>query len=216
MGRGLRIMESSICVAVMTGLHARLHARMIRFCAIGSSSGGASTPKSPRATISPAEAATISFDTAQCLRLFYLGDDRRVAALLAKPGTQILHIGGTADKGERKVVNLLPQGKGGIGLVLVGDGGHLEAGMGQADPLAREEQAAGHHPRQGSALNAFEDLQLKQTVIEQYAIAGLKIADHLRVGHRDSVRVGGGGLVDQGDGCPRGEGHTLRRQGADA
>ena len=59
-GRGLRIMESSICVAVMTGLPAMLVRRIIFFCSMGTSQAGISTPRSPRATISPSLAAIIS------------------------------------------------------------------------------------------------------------------------------------------------------------
>ncbi|OPZ84652.1 MAG: hypothetical protein BWY76_01755 [bacterium ADurb.Bin429] len=52
-GRGLRIIESSICVAVMTGLPAWLAALIICFCSSGMRSSDTSTPKSPRATITP-------------------------------------------------------------------------------------------------------------------------------------------------------------------
>jgi hypothetical protein len=46
-------MESSICVAVITGLPARLHAWMIFFCASGMRSVASCTPRSPRATMIP-------------------------------------------------------------------------------------------------------------------------------------------------------------------
>ena len=52
-GRGLRIIESSICVAVMTGFRCSWHAAMMRFCASGISSTGRRTPRSPRATMMP-------------------------------------------------------------------------------------------------------------------------------------------------------------------
>src|SRR5690625_5405818 len=54
-GRGLRCMESSICVAVITGLPTLLHSRINAFCTSGTSSGGISTPKSPRATMDPSD-----------------------------------------------------------------------------------------------------------------------------------------------------------------
>ena len=59
-GRGLRIMESSICVAVMTGLQAALHLRMISFWMVGHTSGATSTPRSPRATMMPSDSFRIS------------------------------------------------------------------------------------------------------------------------------------------------------------
>jgi hypothetical protein len=55
-GRGLLIIDSSICVAVMTGRPSRLASEMMRFCASGTSSNGSSTPRSPRATITASDA----------------------------------------------------------------------------------------------------------------------------------------------------------------
>ena len=59
-GRGLRIMESSICVAVMTGLYALLHFWMISFWMVGQTSGATSTPRSPRATMMPSASFRMS------------------------------------------------------------------------------------------------------------------------------------------------------------
>ena len=58
-GRGFKIMESSICVAVITGLPAFLQHRIIAFCARGIFSVGSWTPKSPRAIIIPSASFTI-------------------------------------------------------------------------------------------------------------------------------------------------------------
>ncbi|CEX42449.1 Uncharacterised protein [Streptococcus pneumoniae] len=58
-GRGLRCIESNICVAVITGLPNTLHFLIRRFCTNGTSSGGISTPMSPRATIKPSETSKI-------------------------------------------------------------------------------------------------------------------------------------------------------------
>ncbi len=52
-GPGLLIMLSSICVAVMTGIPKRFAVLIRRFWTRGTSSAGISTPKSPRATITP-------------------------------------------------------------------------------------------------------------------------------------------------------------------
>ena len=59
-GRGLRIMESSICVAVITGLQAWLHLEIMIFWMWGTSSAGISTPISPLATIIPSLASIIA------------------------------------------------------------------------------------------------------------------------------------------------------------
>ena len=52
-GRGLLIIDSNICVAVITIFARRFAAVMIFFWAIGTTSGDISIPKSPRATITP-------------------------------------------------------------------------------------------------------------------------------------------------------------------
>merc|ERR1719221_1129144 len=52
-GRGLTIIDSSICVAVMTGLPEMLASRIIIFWARKTFSGGISMPRSPRATMMP-------------------------------------------------------------------------------------------------------------------------------------------------------------------
>ena len=59
-GRGEEIIDSSICVATMTGLACRRATSMTCFCRNGTSSSGHSTPRSPRATMKPSKASTIS------------------------------------------------------------------------------------------------------------------------------------------------------------
>lgn len=54
-GRGFWIIDSSICVAVITGRPKRLARPMMRFCCSGTCSKGSSTPRSPRATITASE-----------------------------------------------------------------------------------------------------------------------------------------------------------------
>merc|ERR1719353_2406670 len=48
-GRGLVVIDSSICVAQMIGLPARLHLAIIIFCAMNTFCAGISMPRSPRA-----------------------------------------------------------------------------------------------------------------------------------------------------------------------
>src|SRR6476661_5353171 len=59
-GRGFSIIDSSICVAVITGLRQSAARRITCFCMIGTFSGGISTPRSPRATITPSATSSIS------------------------------------------------------------------------------------------------------------------------------------------------------------
>ncbi len=57
-GSGWRIIDSSICVAVITVLPASRPARITCFCTSGTSAAPISTPRSPRATISTSLAST--------------------------------------------------------------------------------------------------------------------------------------------------------------
>ena len=59
-GRELAVIDSSICVAVMAKRPISLALARICFCAIGTASGGSSTPRSPRATITPSLTRRIS------------------------------------------------------------------------------------------------------------------------------------------------------------
>ena len=55
-GREFSIMESSICVATITGLAFSRAIWITRFCTAGTCSSGISTPRSPRATITASNA----------------------------------------------------------------------------------------------------------------------------------------------------------------
>ncbi len=57
-GRGFSIMLSSIWVAVMTTLPRPLAFLMMTFCRVGTDSVETSTPRSPRATITPSVASS--------------------------------------------------------------------------------------------------------------------------------------------------------------
>mmetsp|Transcript_10847 Transcript_10847/g.32018 ORF Transcript_10847/g.32018 Transcript_10847/m.32018 type:complete len:263 (+) Transcript_10847:481-1269(+) len=59
-GAGESIMLSSICVATITGLPCLRHSSMISFWTMGTSSGGISTPRSPRATMIPSHTSVIA------------------------------------------------------------------------------------------------------------------------------------------------------------
>ena len=59
-GSACSIIDSSICVAVITGLPASRQRRMIRFCISGTVAAPTSTPRSPRATITASASARIS------------------------------------------------------------------------------------------------------------------------------------------------------------
>ena len=59
-GLGSVVIDSSTCVATMTGMPRRRARRVMSFCAVGTRSSGISRPRSPRATITPSHDARIS------------------------------------------------------------------------------------------------------------------------------------------------------------
>mmetsp|Transcript_36070 Transcript_36070/g.60795 ORF Transcript_36070/g.60795 Transcript_36070/m.60795 type:complete len:203 (+) Transcript_36070:698-1306(+) len=59
-GRGFMVMDSSICVAVITGLPFTLQRSIMRFCTMNIFSIGISIPRSPRATIMPSDSSKMS------------------------------------------------------------------------------------------------------------------------------------------------------------
>lgn len=59
-GLGFLIIDSSICVAQITGFPAMLHMAIIFFWAANTSAAGISIPRSPRATMTPSVSAKIS------------------------------------------------------------------------------------------------------------------------------------------------------------
>jgi hypothetical protein len=81
-GRAFSIIESSIWVATMTGFACSRHSCTARFCTSGTCSSGSSTPRSPRATISPSKALTIgsSRATASGFSIFAMTGTRRPTA----------------------------------------------------------------------------------------------------------------------------------------
>ena len=59
-GMGFSIMDSSMCVATITRLPFWAQSRIIRRCTLGNFSMAISTPRSPRATMTPSETSIIS------------------------------------------------------------------------------------------------------------------------------------------------------------
>ena len=79
-------MLSSICVATIVGLAAARPSSSRRSWAIGTVSGSSSTPRSPRATMIPSEAATISsmFSIASGFSIFEISLVREPSGSIAR------------------------------------------------------------------------------------------------------------------------------------
>ena len=137
-GRGLWIIDSSICVAVITGTRCSCDSRISRFCTSGTSSNGSSTPRSPRATMMPSARVGDAVDVAERRVLLDLGDDLRVDALRLDVGLRSSPTSlGAAHERERHEIHILLGREGGVGPVLLGErrGRHVDAG--EVHPLVR-------------------------------------------------------------------------------
>ena len=77
-GRGFSVIDSSICVAVITGRRNSRARAIIFFCTTGTRSGFISTPRSPRATITPSATRKNRVQILDGFRLFQFGDHRSV------------------------------------------------------------------------------------------------------------------------------------------
>ena len=82
-GSACSIIDSSICVAVITGLPRSRQRRMIRFCISGTVAAPISTPRSPRATISGVGLGEHLVERVDRLGLLDLGDHLRRRAVRA-------------------------------------------------------------------------------------------------------------------------------------
>ena len=128
-------MLSSIWVAVMTTLPAPFAISMMRFWRVGTSSVESSTPRSPRATITPSAASRICGQVVDRLALLDLGDDGHGAAQGLDEGLRLLHVLRLPHERQGDVVDLVLHAESQVAAVLLGEGGGGEAHPGQIHAL---------------------------------------------------------------------------------
>ncbi len=105
-GRASVVIDSSTCVATITGLPAWRARRVISFCARGTRSSGISRPRSPRATITASQASRISSrcSSASGRSSFAIsGTPPAPASSMMLP--RQLHVGGRLHEAERHHVD---------------------------------------------------------------------------------------------------------------
>ena len=144
-GSGAWIIDSSICVAVITGLPRSSARRMIRFCSSGTSAAPISTPRSPRATMTRVRLAEDVVERRDRLRLLDLRDHVRRRAGRLDQRLQRLHVGGRADERERDVVDAELERELEVVDVLARQRRDRERDAGQVDALVRGDDAADEH-----------------------------------------------------------------------
>ena len=171
-------MLSSICVATTTGLPAARALPTICFCSPGTRSTGISTPRSPRATISPSEWATMLSRSVIAAGFSILDIS---AGGLADELARELHVLAALHERQRHPVDAEAQREIEVLLVLVGERPDRQHGVGQADALAARQRAADQHggiDARGALLgHAHADL----AVVEQQRVPGLDRLEDLRM-----------------------------------
>ena len=120
----------------MTGLALRRAISTARFCTSGTSSSGSSTPRSPRATMTPSKASMISSRLSTACGFSILAMTGSAHALLVHDLVDVVDVVGRAHERQRDHVGAQAQGPAQVLLVLLATcAGTLTATPGRLRPL---------------------------------------------------------------------------------
>ena len=217
-GSGAWIIDSSICVAVITGLPRSRERRMIRFCR----SGTATAPDlDPEVAARDHHRVRLAQDVVQHgngLRLLDLRDHVRGRSGRLDQRLQRLHVRGRAHERERDEVAAELERELEIVDVLPRQRRDRERDAGQVDALVRDDRAADEHLAAGSAPLDVEHSEPDRTVVDEDVEPRLEDgAEHRR---RDrKVAVSGAVLAGDRHGAAAHElapARSGRRRGASA
>ena len=114
-------------------------------------------------------------DVGHRLGLFDLGDDRDRAVQFFQVALQGLDIAGIAHKAERHIVGTQFGGQRRIVTILAGKGRYRQFAAGQIHPLVVAQHATADNPAMHLTLFDGLDRQLKITIVQQDAFAGLNV-----------------------------------------
>ena len=170
-GSGWCTIDSSICVAVITGFPRSSAFRMIRFWISGTSAGPISTPRSPRATITASRLGEDVVEHVDRLRLLDLRDHVRVRARLLDQRAQVAHVGRRAHERERDEVDAELERELEVGRVLARDRRDRQRDARQVDALVRADDAADDDLAVRAALVDVLDAQADEPVVDQHVVA---------------------------------------------
>ena len=211
-GDGAEIMLSSICVATTTGRPSWRAARTMRFCASGTSSGGSSTPRSPRATITASESAHDLVQILDRLRLFHLGHDPGAAG---GQRARLGHVLRPLHEGQADVVDALLEREGEVGPVLLGQRRDRQHDVRHVDALAIRQRAADHHLRLQRVAALVLHAQPSLPSSSSSVAADRGGGDDLRMRQIDALRVSGRRVEVEPERLPRLQMHPPAAEAAD-
>ena len=188
-GSACSIIDSSICVAVITGLPASRQRRMIRFCSSGTVAAPISTPRSPRATITASASSKDLLERLDRLCLLDLRDHAGRRAVLPDDRLQVAHVGRGAHERERDEVGAQPERELEIVEVLLRQRRDRHRDAGQVDALVGPDLAADDDATARAAVRDLLDRQADEPVVDQDVMARPQhLADHRRRDRQLAVR----------------------------
>ena len=194
MGAGAWTMESSIWVATTTGLPASRQAPTMRFCALGTSSGGISTPRSPRATMT-ASASWISSSRWVSAWGFSILTMMAARLPISRRASATSSGRWTKDSAIQSAPRSRPNCE--IGAVLVGERGNAKHDVGQVEPLAIAQASAGDDGGFAAIALSLVDPEADAAIVEQQFRTGVKGGKNLGMGQRGARhRAGFAGKVE--------------------
>ena len=159
------IIDSSICVATITGLPARRQARRIRRCTVGTCSGRISTPRSPRATMIPSSLVDDRVEPVDRHRLLELGHDRGAIADQRRAPRRCLPGRWTNESATQSAPRSRPNSR--SRRSFGGERRQRNDRVGHVDALAIGELAADDDARHRMTLAAALDFEPELAVVEQ-------------------------------------------------
>src|SRR5881397_1430258 len=157
---------------------------MIRFCKIGTRSAGYSTPRSPRAIITPSAASRIE-------SRFSIASRRSIFAITRRPlrpaeeSSEPDDVLAAAHEGEGDVVDAHRKPEGEIGAVLGGHRRRAQTDAREVDPLVIGDLTARDDLAAKPVLPLPDHAKLDQSVRDQDAVAHRDVAHQARIDDRD-------------------------------
>ena len=200
-GRGSSVIDSSTCVATMTGMPRCCAPRVMVFCARGTCSSGISSPRSPRATM------TASHDSRISLRCSSASGRSSFATRGTSAPPDVCHqlarlpeVRLGLHEADRDHVDAERQPEPQIVGVLRRDRRRGQLDSRRIDPLVLADLASFNHSRLNLPAVGGVDAQLDEPIGQQQAIAGLYALSEPRERRRDTA--GAAGEVAGGDRQP--------------
>ena len=172
-GRRLSVMDSSICVAVMTGFALQVCLPHQLFLHDGDLLDGNLHPEIPPGDHDSVGDLQNFIDTIQSPRPLDLGDDERMVIQIGSRFTDGGNVCGPLDKGLTDRVETLLLGELQPPVILLGEGSNAEVDAGKVQPFPGAKFASDEDAAPDVCPVHLHDLKLDETVVQVQPIPGL-------------------------------------------